>query len=336
MSGEVRFRHVEGERTIVFGPGAIESGEDLIGSDYTLLTTSRASAVAPALVTRAGTVVEVAGGLVEEVAGDLLGRAGTGTLVALGGGRVVDVAKALAAAEAPRTVVAIPTSLSGAEMTRFHRHARGVAGDVAHVRPATVLNDPNLSASQPPDQLAASSANALGHALVALVSVRSSPIGGSVAVRAVSHLASGWGADEPARAQVALGALLAGWAVDHTGLGLHHVVAQTAVRTAGLGHAQANAALLPGTIAACRRRAPRALETLDDAAGCPLEQLARRLRSRAAAGRETASAVDDALLERAVEVAARRPELEAIPPRPDHAELRALFSAAFRAPEVGR
>lgn len=331
MSGTLGFRHVESDRTIVFGPGALEAGADLIDSGYTLLTTRRAQGVAPGLVEGAREVVEVASGLVEEVAGDLLGHAGSGSLVALGGGRVIDVAKALAAAEGARSVVAIPTSLSGAEMTRFHRHARDARSDVFHVRPAAVLNDPALSASQPPDQLAASSANALGHAMVALVSTRASPISAPVAVEAVRHLAAGWSDGGPDRSEVALGALLAGWAVDHTGLGLHHVVAQTAVRIGGLGHAPANAALLPQTVAACRRRSPRALEVLDEAARRPLEELARALRVLALADRETAFAADDALVERAVDAAARRPELETIPPRPDHAELRALFTAAFRA-----
>ena len=337
MSDGAGFCHVEGARTIVFGPGAVARSTDLLGSGYTLLSTPRARSMAPAVVAGAAEVVDVAGGLVEDVAGDLLGRTRSQVLVALGGGRVIDVAKALAAAEPPKSVVAVPTTLSGAEMTRVHRHARGVSPDVARVRPATVLNDPVLSASQPPEQLAASSANALGHALVAFVSRRASPISGSVAAQAVRHLAGGWNADDPIREEVSLGALLAGWAVDFTGLGLHHVLAQTAVRTAGLGHAQANAALLPETISACRRRAARHLEALDAAAGCALEELARTLRSRAG-GADTVTLFADGheRLERAVEAAGRRPELEAVPPRPDDRELRAMFTAAFGAGRAPR
>jgi alcohol dehydrogenase class IV len=192
-----------------------------------------------------------------------------------------------------------------------------------------VVNDPALSASQPTGPLAASSANALAHALVARVSRRTSPISGSVALEAVRHLATGWEGGGSARDEVALGALLAGWAVDFTGLGLHHALAQTAVRTFGLGHAQANAALLPETIVACRRRFPRELEALDAAAGRPLEELARTLRARAGADGLAPFAASDLLLERAVEAAGRRTELEAIPPRPDREELRELFEAAF-------
>jgi alcohol dehydrogenase class IV len=62
---------------------------------------------------------------------------------------VIDVAKALAAADPPRRVIAVPTTLSAAEMTSTHRLPAGVDPGVARVRPAVVVNDPALSASQP-------------------------------------------------------------------------------------------------------------------------------------------------------------------------------------------
>ncbi len=67
------FRHVEAGRVIVFGPDARRSGAELIGAGFTLLTTARAARAAPDVVERAGTVVEVPSGLVENLAGDLLG-----------------------------------------------------------------------------------------------------------------------------------------------------------------------------------------------------------------------------------------------------------------------
>ena len=209
---------------------------------------------------RAAAVVHVPGGLVEVVAAalrpDVTGR----RLVALGGGRVIDVAKALAAADGPREVLAIPTSLSAAEMTRVHRHAEGVPGDTPRVRPGVVVNDPALSASLPADALAAGSANALAHATVGLLSDRATPIGRAVARDAMARFVAGWSATGPDRPALALGALLAGWAVDQCGLGPHHALAQTAVRTAGVAHAYANAALLPATIGALRARRPAAFE----------------------------------------------------------------------------
>jgi maleylacetate reductase len=322
------FRHTDAERTIIFGPGALEAAEELLGEGFALLSTPRAALAAPSVQARAATVTFVPSGTVEEVAGALRPQVRGERLVALGGGRVIDVAKALAAADPPRTVAAIPTTVSAAEMTGVHRHAAGVAPLTARVRPLVVVNDPALSASQPPDQLAASSANALGHALIALVSVRSTPISSAVAQEAASRIVGAWPGPEPGRPRLALGALLAGWALDHAGLGLHHVLAQTAVRTTGLGHAQANAALLPATVAAMRARRPQELAGLDDRLGIGLEVFAWRLREWAGVEGIPAFIGDAELLERSVEAAATRPELERVPPAPDRSELRRIYLAA--------
>jgi hypothetical protein len=61
-------------------------------------------------------------------------------------------------------------------MTRGHRHARGVDPGHAARAPRIVLNDPALSASQPAAELAASAANALGHAIEGPLTPRASPV----------------------------------------------------------------------------------------------------------------------------------------------------------------
>jgi len=321
------FRHADCTRTIVFGRGALAGSADLVGEDYVLVTTPRAMKAAPALAARAAAVVEVPAGLVEVVAAGLRPHVRGSRLVALGGGRVIDVAKALAAADPPRSVVAIPTSLSAAEMTGVHRHAGGVAPETPHVRASVVINDSALSASQPVDGLAASSANALGHALTALFSDRASPISRATAREAMRHFVRGWSDAEPDRDAVALGALLAGWAVDHTGLGPHHVLAQTAVRVASVPHAQANAALLPVTVRATRAQRDAEFGDLDAYLGMPLEALAERLRDRAHADLH-ALGTDEALLARAIDAAAARPELARIAPELHRDEIREMYRAA--------
>jgi alcohol dehydrogenase class IV len=322
------FRHIDGARTIVFGADAINSAGDLLASGYTLLTTPRAAATAPAVVAGAAAVVAVPAGQVDAVAAQLRASV-TGTrLVALGGGRVIDVAKALAAADAPRQVLAIPTSLSGAEMTGVHRHARGVEDATPRVRPHVVVNDPALSASQPVDQLAASSANALGHALTALINDRSTPIARAVAADAVARLAAGWTDAQPDRQAIALGALLAGWAVDHSSLGPHHALAQTLVREAALPHAQVNAALLPFTALSLRARDPDAFGRLDERLARPIETLADDLRRLAAAGRLVDLADDPTLLDRATAAASRRPELARVTPAVDEHEVARIYRSA--------
>jgi alcohol dehydrogenase class IV len=206
--------------------------------------------------------------------------------------------------------VAVPTSLSGAEMTGVHRHARGVADSTSRVRASVVVNDPTLSASQPIDQLAARSANALGHAITAVVSERSTTIAQTVAAEAVGELAAGWSRDVPDRHRVALGALLAGWAVDRSGLGPHHALAQTVVRLASLEHAHVNAVLLPFTVAAMRARDGDRLERLDTALGRPVEVLAEDL-----PGRTVAAAVT-------------RAELARVTPALEHDEVLEIYRAA--------
>lgn len=324
MAVSEAFRHVEARRTVVFGSGALVRGTELLGGGYVLLTTSRAAAVVPSVIERAGSVVYVPHGPVDVVAAQIRSGVTGDRLVALGGGRVIDVAKALAAADGPREVAAIPTSLSGAEMTGVHRHAKGVPDSAPRVRPAVVLNDPDLSASQPEHALAASSANALGHATTALFSDRATPISQAVGREAIQRLAGGWSGDRPDRPGLALGALLAGWAVDHSGLGPHHALAQSAVRVASLEHARTNAALLPATIGAVRARRPVEMKRLDALLGVPLESVARLLRDRSRADLGVLE-TDPQLLSRVIDVAARRPELALIPPALDPAEIRAIY-----------
>ena len=90
---------------------------------------------------------------------------------------MIDVAKAIAAAIGPGCIVAaVPTTLSAAEMTWVHRHARGVDAATPRVRPRVVINDPALGASQPMPELAASAGNALGHAVDGAVTAMATPV----------------------------------------------------------------------------------------------------------------------------------------------------------------
>ncbi|HEX7298817.1 MAG TPA: iron-containing alcohol dehydrogenase [Solirubrobacteraceae bacterium] len=328
MIGDFTWR--DGNRLVRFGRGALADAGELLAEGYVLLTTARGARSAPDVVAVAGEVHEVPDGRVDEAAGDLLeqlgARAGDGAgelIVALGGGRVIDTAKAVAAARGS-DAAAIPTTLSAAEMTGGHRHARGVDPSTPHVRPRLVLNDPALSASQPEHDLAASAANALGHAIEGPLTPRASPVPVLTAREAARLLAR-----EDDRDALALGALLAGCVIDSTGYGLHHVLSQTLARFAGVWHGHANAAVLPHTTAALRRRAPEALAALDAAAGVEMEALARRFAQRAGAQQLRDLGVSEEALERCVSAALQRADLHDTPPAADEAEIRALYEAAW-------
>ncbi|HMJ95287.1 MAG TPA: iron-containing alcohol dehydrogenase, partial [Thermoleophilaceae bacterium] len=113
----------DGERTIRFGEGSAAEAPDLLRQlgfgKYALLTTERAEGSAP-LGEDATQVVHVPQGLVDEISAVLLPDLMEVPLVALGGGRVIDTAKAIGGVTG-LPVAAIPTTLSGAELTPFHR-----------------------------------------------------------------------------------------------------------------------------------------------------------------------------------------------------------------------
>jgi alcohol dehydrogenase class IV len=325
------FRWRDGERIIHFGRGTTADLADLIDPEYLLLTTPRAASLVPAVVEAAASVHEVGAGRVDELAAALRPEVRGTVLVALGGGRVIDVAKALAAADPPRRVAAIPTTLSGAEMTPIHRHASGVAAETARVRPAIVLADPLLSASQPLSELAQSAANALGHAVEGPLTPLGNPVAGAAGHYAARLIAQGLpgGQGEPDRDALALGGLLAGYVIGATGYGLHHVVSQTLARFGDVSHGAANAIMLPHTIGALARRSPDHFGRLTDALGCDPSVLAAHLRKLGGTERLRDAGVARAALELCAEEAGKRPELQFTPPAADVGELRELYESAY-------
>ena len=326
------FRWQDGERLIVFGRGAVAQSDDLLADGYELLTTPRALMHAGQLRERAAAVHEVKSGRVDEAAASLRSRVRSELLVALGGGRVIDVAKALAAVDPPRRVAAIPTTLSGAQMTAIHRQVQGADAATARVRPALVIDDPALSASQRLEELAASACNALGHAVEGPLTPLSSPVPAMAAVEGARLLVDGFqgtpGA-EPDRDALALGALLAGYVIGSTGYGLHHVLSQTLVRFAGLSHGSANAVMLPHSIPALARRVPEPIARLADALGENPAAAAARLCELTGATRLRELGVVERQLDVCAEEAAGRRELQLTPPAAELGEIRDLYAAAY-------
>lgn len=317
----------DGERVVRFGRGTVAEAPQLLGERWLLLTTERFRERAPhgaarTLIVGPGRVDDLAGALFEETrdGGD------EPLLVAFGGGRVIDTAKALAVATG-RQSAAIPTTLSAAEMTRIHRQVPGQE-DKGFRRPAIVVNDPDLCASQPADELAASSANSLGHAVEGPVTPMASPVPVLAAREAARLIDAAWlvEGEDPgpvAREQLALASLLSGSTIDSTAYGLHHVMSQTLVREAGVGHGPANAAVLPHTIAALEERKPGTVDP-----DGTLRALATRLAARAGASSLSALGVSEEDLDRCADAAAQRPQLDLTPPRATRDELRALYEAA--------
>jgi alcohol dehydrogenase class IV len=283
----------DGDRTIVYGEDAAAAVRRLgWDSGTTLLTTPRADpGIMPALM--------VGEGQVPDLAARLLPEAGGRRLLAWGGGRVIDVAKAIASVTGAR-VGAVPTTLSGAEMTSLHRKIEGREQGPS-VRPVLVIGDPGLMCSLPEPALKASGLNALAHGVEALYGPRANPVATIVALRGAQLIAGG---------DRALGALLCAYAVDSAGYAVHHVLSQTTVRVAGTGHAQTNAALLPATITVMLQRAPEPMADLATALGVSAGDLVARVDEL---GGNARISVDVLAREAVADAALRRPELADTP-----------------------
>jgi maleylacetate reductase len=295
---------------------------------YALLTTDRALQQAPDLAQGAEVVIYVPPGRVDEVSARVLPQVGRRAVVALGGGRVVDTAKAVGGAEG-LPCAAVPTTLSGAEMTRFHRVPAG-AENARLVRPTLVVSDPELMASQAAPELAASALNALAHAIEALYTPLANPVASMAALRAAHLIAGGLASERPGRDDLALGALLAGYASGQTGYAFHHVVCQTIVRVAGTPHAQTNAVVLPHSVRLVAPRAPEAIGRLartlgdGDAAGA-----VARLTAKTGVTTLRDLGMPEAKVDEVVDAVAGRPEVRNTPHPPNAAELRGLLLAAL-------
>jgi maleylacetate reductase len=301
--------------------------------DYALLTTARASAAAPALAEWAATVLHVPAGRVPDAAAAVRDGVRGRPLVALGGGRVIDSAKAIGAADG-LPCAAVPTTLSGAEMTQTHRLLADAEGR-AQVRPSLVLAHPGLMASQPVPALAASAMNALAHAAEALWVPASHPVAEMAALRAAELISGALQPQEPERDRLALGSVLAAYAMDSTGYAVHHVTCQNLVRIAGTPHAETNAVMLPHSIALVAARAPALVGRLGAALGVsgprPGEASERvaELAARTGVNRLRDLGADPSTFPAVVEAVLSRADLASTPGPPGPEELAEYLERAY-------
>lgn len=213
-------------------------------------------------------------------------------VVALGGGSVLDAAKGIAllainpveAADLGSIatlvlpglpVIAVPTTAgTGAETNGFGviedvRACRKVYVGDPSVRPRVSVLDPELTIGLPPGPTAATGMDALVHGIESLSSRGSNPVSAAYATEAL-RLVSGSlaaavadGGDLEARAQLLMGAHLAGLALSISGLGVVHGLAHATTNHTGAVHGMALSAVLAEVMT---RTAPAAREAYARAA----------------------------------------------------------------------
>ena len=323
----------DGERIIVFRRGALTSAHEILDEhgwdEYDLLSTKRALSEAPSDLETVASVHEVPDSQVPVAAKQIMSTVRHGEIVALGGGRVIDTAKAITAVHGGR-VAAIPTTLSGAEMTTIHRLPDGHTGH-ALVRPKLVIADPDAMTGLPEEQLRASAMNALAHGAEPLYTPFRNPVATMAALRGAELIATALDQEraDRDRAALALGSLLCAYALDSGLFSLHHVVCQTIVRVCGTPHAETNAAVLPRALEAMRDRAPAAIAELAAALGTDAGEIGARVEQLSGGRRHLADCgFDRACLDDALDAMLDRAELGWVPDPPSRDELAELVGSA--------
>jgi maleylacetate reductase len=196
-------------------------------------------------------------------------------LLAFGGGSAIGLAKAIAL-ERPLPIAAVPTTYSGSEMTSVWGVTEGKVkrtGRDPRAAPVMVAYDPALTRSLAPRVSAASGMNGIAHAVEALYAADASPIAAAAAEQGIRLLARALPLilaepdDLEIRAVAMRGAHLAGVALQHAAMGLHHKICHVLGGTFGLPHAETHAAILPAVVAFNTPAAPQAMARIADALG---------------------------------------------------------------------
>ena len=302
-------------------------------NEFELLSTPRALAGASGLADGASRTHLVAAGRVDEVSAALLDEVDSDRLVAFGGGRVIDATKAVASISGAE-VAAIPTTLSGAPITGFHRLPAGRESEASgFARPSLVVAYADVMTSAPEPQLRATAMNALAHGAESLYTPMADESSRETALRGAELMAKALD-KSPAkrdRPALALGAMLCAIAVDRAaGIALHHVLGQTTVRVLGVPHAETYAALLPETMRAMRERAPEQIDALAAALGTDADGLPERIADLGGHRRLGELGADRALLDEVPDQALARAELvQQTPGEVTRDDLVALLEAAW-------
>lgn len=331
MRHSSQFTWRDSERTIWFGPKAVDEAparlDELDWDTFELLTTERALETGPKELEAGATNTHlVRPGAVNEISAELLSDVTAEKIVAFGGGRVLDTAKAIAAVTGAR-VAAVPTTMSGAELTKIHKMPDGHKG-YGVVRPELVFADPDLMTAQPEPERRASAMNALAHAVDCLYTPLANPVSLMSALEGSRLIANGL--DEDDRHDLALGALLAAYAIDSARFGLHHVICQTLVRVMRIPHAETNAAILPYAVEALASRAPDEIGALAESLGTDTNGLTERIGELSGGRRSLGEIGADAdKLDEAIEAMIARDELENTPDPPGRNELVQIVENAW-------
>ncbi|HVM81948.1 MAG TPA: maleylacetate reductase [Stellaceae bacterium] len=195
--------------------------------------------------------------------------------VAIGGGSTVGLGKWISA-ETGKPFVAVPTTLSGSEMTpilgvkvgaekRTRRDPKALA--------RTVIYDPALTLALPAHETATTGMNSLAHCVEALYPAEPNPVARLIALDGIRALFEGLPAsvarpgDLAARSRALYGGFLGGLLVQLVGIGLHHKICHVLGGKFGAPHGETNSVMLAQVVAFNAPYMPEVMSDLRAATG---------------------------------------------------------------------
>lgn len=200
---------------------------------------------------------------------------GADCCLAIGGGSTVGLGKAIAmTSELP--IIAVPTTFAGSEMTPiFGITEAGLkkTGRDIRVLPKTVIYDPELLVTLPPQIAGPSGINAIAHSVEALYAQDANPIISLMAEESIRALGRSLPKLVNDSSNIELisdalyGAWLGGACLGAVGMAIHHKLCHTLGGTFNLPHAEMHTIVLPHSVAYNRTAAPEAMAKIARALG---------------------------------------------------------------------
>jgi maleylacetate reductase len=177
-------------------------------------------------------------------------------IVTIGGGSSIGLGKFIAAKRgAP--LLAIPTTLSGSEMTSLYGvkigNEKRTSNDIA-ARPRAVIYDPALTGTLPAHETAATGMNCLAHCVEALYPAQPNPVARLLALEGIRSLATSLPGvvernDVASRARALYAGFIGGMLVSMVGIGLHHKICHVIGGHFDVPHGDSNSTVLPHVVA---------------------------------------------------------------------------------------
>jgi maleylacetate reductase len=193
----------------------------------------------------------------------------------IGGGSTTGLGKAIAL-ESSLPIIAVPTTYAGSEMTSIYGLTEaGIkkTGRDRRVLPATVLYDPGLTLTLPPQISGPSGMNAIAHCVEGLYAEDANPIISLMAAEGIRALARSLPivVRQPenldARSDALYGAWLGGTVLGAVGMAIHHKLCHVLGGSFNLPHAEVHTVILPYATAFNRDAAPEAMRLIAEALG---------------------------------------------------------------------